>query len=495
MNKGSIGKQASLVVLGDAITFSAALVSSMILARVISVEMMGTYRQVIYLGPMAVNLVELGVSASVYRYWNALDYPKRVCYVKMVVLAALVLGLSASVALGIMAPHLSQWYHNPDLKTALLVTAPYPLATIPLMLLRPALLSQGYSLHATSLETAFALVSVAALVIPLWLGLPLTPALAIWIAVMLLRLLAVPLILREYLRQPGTWWSRGLFSQVWDYLWPIQVGRIPGFVTGYLDKVAMSLFLTPQGFAVYSLGAREIPFVGVVGASVSSVLLPHLVEDVKTGNYEQICRRWRLACERTAMSTYMIGAFFIWYAVPVMQFMFSTTYTESSVPFRVFAALTFLRVIEYASLAKALGRSDLIMKSAMAGAGAMILLSIPMTWSLGGLGMALAVFCSTLTAAGYFLTRYRSVLGAALSTFFPWQRLALVLTLATLSTALGHLLLGARLALDQDPSVLALAWKLGILFVLTGVIYLGLLIGFGFIKPGKGLSFGILLGK
>jgi hypothetical protein len=43
-----------------------------------------------------------------------------------------------------------------------------------------------------------------------------------------------------------------------------------------------------------------------------------------------------------------------WEAVLVIQFMFSATYSENCVPFRVFFALTFVRVIEYGSLAKAI---------------------------------------------------------------------------------------------------------------------------------------------
>ncbi len=60
--------------------------------------------------------------------------------------------------------------------------------------------------------------------------------------------------------------------------------------------------------------------------------------------------------------TYIIGAF-VSGMLPIVIFLFSATYVESSYPFRAFAALTFIRVIEYSSMAKAIGRSDLIMKA------------------------------------------------------------------------------------------------------------------------------------
>jgi len=46
-----------------------------------------------------------------------------------------------------------------------------------------------------------------------------------------------------------------------------------------------------------------------MGFSVSNVLTPHLVEDIKMGNYARACFRFRKACERTAIITYPLLPF------------------------------------------------------------------------------------------------------------------------------------------------------------------------------------------
>jgi O-antigen/teichoic acid export membrane protein len=245
----------------------------------------------------------------------------------------------------------------------------------------------------------------------------------------------------------------------------------------------MSLFLSLQGFAIYSMGARQIPFISMIGVSVSNVLIPHLVEDVQAGRYSQICWRWRLACERTAITTYLIAAFCIWHASPVVQFLFSALYAESSVPFRVFAALTFLRVVEFQGLAKAFGRTDLIMKSAFLNAGALAVFAIPLAWGLGILGMALAVFLAVFTTLAYYLRAYRKLLGEPISTFFPWPRLLLLLCIAFASTGLSSWLLGPALTRGADTSMLTLGWRLGGLFALSGGFYVALLVFCGFLQP------------
>jgi O-antigen/teichoic acid export membrane protein len=400
----------------------------------------------------------------------------------MLVIGSFLLGLIGTAIVLVMAPYLARWYHNPELKSALFITAAYSLSTIPLMILRPVMLCQGYSLKATLLETIFSIISIGALLIPLLMGTTLNTALSIWIIMSLLRLVVFPIILGDYLKRSGLWWDKRVFKEVWDYLWPIQVGRIPGYITQYLDKVVTSLFFTTQEFAIYSMGAREIPFIGFMGTSVANVLTPYLVDDMQAKNYEQAFRRWRKACERTAIVSYPVAAFCIWYAVPVMQFLFSTSYTESSIPFRVFAALTFVRVIEYSSLAKAIGRTDLIMRLSFVSAVVLFLLIFPLGWFLKGFGIALALLLSIVASFGYVLFKYKKIFNVPISEFFPWQRLTIILMLSLISAALSSFLLGSALMLDKNPGILVLGWKLGVLFIVTCVLYMMLLMATGIIK-------------
>ena len=65
--------QAPLVVVGDALNFAAAFVASMVLARLLSVEEMGAYRQITYLLSLIVALLEMGLAATAYRFWAILD--------------------------------------------------------------------------------------------------------------------------------------------------------------------------------------------------------------------------------------------------------------------------------------------------------------------------------------------------------------------------------------------------------------------------------------
>jgi O-antigen/teichoic acid export membrane protein len=474
--------QAPLVVVGDALNFAAAFVASMVLARLLSVEEMGAYRQITYLLSLIVALLEMGLAATAYRFWAILDDSTRAAYVKMVGAILVGMGLLGGIVVLALVTPISHWYNNPALERLLVIVCLFPLSAIPVMLLRPVLISRGYPLRATLLELAFLLLQVSALVIPLLLGSSLERALVIWIVVCTLRLLFVPIVLRQYLFDRGHWWNGEVLAAVWAYLWPIQLGRLFGNVTTYLDKIVASLLLTTTGFAIYSMGAREIPFIGTVAFSVSNVLVPHLVGDVEAGNVSQVARRWRLACERSALLTYLVAAFCIWYAVPVMQFLFSASYAESSNPFRVFAAMTFVRVIEYASLAKAFGRPDLILKSAIIGALTIALAMAPLAKLFGPAGIASAFLVSTISQSVYLLLHYRGLLKMPIASFYPWGRLIQVLLIAFACVAVSDLTLSRFLHLSADTRMVTLAWKLAVAFAASAALYAGATVVAGFVR-------------
>jgi O-antigen/teichoic acid export membrane protein len=468
---GRIGRQASLVVVGDGITFAVATVATMILARLMPEDSMGTYRQVVYLTQMAIMVADVGLSVSVYRFWNALDPERRPVYVRMIVLASLAIAIPPMVLLALLSPLLAEAYRNHGLYLALLISAPFPLATIPLSLIRPALISQGYSIRATLIETGFAFLGILSLVVPIAAGFSLNSALAVWIGVSLLRLVAVPVIFREFLIPGARWWDREILRMVWGYLWPIQLARLPSYFSGYLDKIIMSVYLLPRAFAVYSLGAREIPFVGAIAYSVSGVLLPHLVEDVRTGNVDQVCRRWRTSCLKTAFVTYFFAGFCIWNAPEVMRFLLSSTYEESSVPFRFFAAITYLRVVEYGSIPKAFGRTKSIFMMTLVAAVVLCVVAVVLTPRLGIAGMALSVVISEAAANTYMLFENRRILARPLREFFPLGHLMILASLSIVSCFAGYWAFSRVISIAASDGFVLLGCKLALLAAVSAGVY------------------------
>jgi len=470
--KRGVSRQIVSVVFGDGLTTLSLLLPPIVLARVISQETMATYRQVAYLGPLIVYLAEFSVSASIYRFWRFYDLRTRKAFLRLAFKVALGLGIIGSLATLALAGPLAAAYANPALRAALWITCAYPLSQIPFMLVRPTLISEGFPLRATLLETGFALGGATALIIPLWQGASLNRALGFWMGANLFRLPIAAALLRPFLQGAPRHCPREVRQEVWRYVWPLHLSRLPGILRMYTDKIATSLFLNLKDFAVYSLGAREIPFLNRIAFSMSSVLIPQMVECLKKGDIERMCKYWRKAALSTALLTYPLAAFAIWYAKPAMVLLFSSSYEGSALPFRAFSALTFIRVIEYGSLAKVLNRNQLVMASASIALGINIATLFPLTRFWGIRGACLATVVSAASSVVYYLVVYRGLIARPIRSFFPYIKLASVLCAAFLAVWLASQLLDPWLQTFQISAAVGLAWRLAATGVASGILYI-----------------------
>ena len=423
MSRTALRHQAFYVVLGDSITIATTFLCSVALARLLPKDAMGTWQQVLYSVGLLCSLVEFGLSASIYRFWPSLDSSKKAVYAKMLAVLAFCLGGLGSVAILLAIPFLPKLFSNPMLPYAMLAAAAVPLGFIPFQLLRPILISSGRPVVATSIQTAYSLITALALLLPCYFGASLIVGIGYRSVVVLAFSLLAPVVLWRAMREYPLLWSRDLLREVVKYLWPIQVARLPGLLFVYLDKLLMSVLLTPQAFAVYALGAREIPFIGFLGNSMSNVLIPHLVNDVRAENWERIKRRWQMTCVTTAIVSYPVATFCILNADSIMRLLYTEKYTDSAGPFRIFAAFTLVRVIEYGSLAKATGRTDIIMRATVVSGAILAGISLPMALLFGGVGMAVALLIATCISFTYYLWAYSRVVPGRIGELFPFRRL------------------------------------------------------------------------
>jgi O-antigen/teichoic acid export membrane protein len=457
--------QAVWVVIGDAITVLALLAASMVLARTLSQEDMATFRQVIYLGPLVVGISEFGLSATVYRFYALYDRTDRQLFLWKVLLGMTGFAIAGSLGLFLGAPYISRAFANPSLSTALKICSGYPLAIMPFMLIRPVLIAKGCSLRATLWEALFSAGSAATLALASWKGAPLNFALALWMCVQGSRTVVTAWYLFQELRDSRPKWSERIVREVWSFTWPLQISRIPGLVMIYFDKVVTSFMLTKQSFAAYSLGARELPLVGGVAYSVSAVLTPHMVTAYKEGRTDGMCRYWREAAIGTAIWTYPIAAFFVWYSNEIVKVLFTDAYIEAAIPLAAFSGITFLRVVEYGSLAKAIGDSKIILQASIVAGFLSLISSVVLTYLWGIRGISLSFLISNIVIIGFYMIRYSAVLNIGVNRLLPLTKLFGLMIWSFVSVSVVDCIFSARVvsAIGND-GLAKQAFSLGVLF-------------------------------
>jgi O-antigen/teichoic acid export membrane protein len=472
-----VKRQAFFVVAGDGVTFAALFLTSMALARIISKEDMVTYRQVLYLGPLVISFADVGLSGAFYRFLPIYKGPERRVFLWDALLVTISLAAVASCFIAGAALIVPVAFHNAALGHALLITAAYPLGVMPFALIRPILICNGYSLKATLLETAFALATALAIILPLMAGFSLDRALGVWTLVNLLRIPAAGwYLIRELAGQRFTW-AHGVAKEVWAYCWPIKLSQLPSVIINYFDKVATSIIFKGDIFAAYSLGARELPFLNSIPGSLSSVVIPKMVDAFEAGKIDRVCALWRKASLSTALVTYPLAAFAIWHSKAIIRLLFTATYDKAAIPFSFFAGITFLRVADYGSLAKALGNSHIILRTSIFGLIISMPLSCFMAFSWGLWGISASLLLSTAIIVVYYLVSYKRMMNRPLGDFFPFLHLVSLAMLAMASAILASHVARVWSWVGAAKSSIWLALQLGSIFALTVVFYgLGLLV-------------------
>jgi O-antigen/teichoic acid export membrane protein len=158
-----------------------------------------------------------------------------------------------------------------------------------------------------------------------------------------------------------------------------------------------------------------------------------------------------------------------------MRFLLSSTYEESSVPFRFFAAITYLRVVEYGSIPKAFGRTRSIFIMTLVAAVVLGVVAIFLTPRFGIAGMALSVVISEAAANVYMLFENKRILLRPLRDFFPWGQLMTLAFLSIVSCFVGYWAFSRLFSFAASDGFVTLGYKLAILAAASGVVYLTIL--------------------
>ena len=99
-------------------------------------------------------------------------------------------------------------------------------------------------------------------------------------------------------------------SQMVRYSFPLGLAGMMATISLQLDKFVVSAMQSPEEFAIYSIGAIEVPLIGIVTASIAAVIMPELRRFVAADEKLEAIRLFRRAAEKSA-----------WVLIPAMLFL------------------------------------------------------------------------------------------------------------------------------------------------------------------------------
>lgn len=418
---------------GSALSSVVALVSAGFLSRHFTPDEYGTYRQALLVYTFAAPFLLLGLPRALFRFLPGETTRPLGMILENI---AITVGLAGVFALLLVlgGNHLIAWlFDNPELVAMLLIVAPYSIAAGLNQTLGPCMTA----LERVGTVALFNVFSRLAQLTGIILGAVLMGSafgalLGNMLAAGLSGALAIYLMIRFSGGGDRRITRAGMREQL-AFAVPLGLSAVIGTVILNLDKFVVSALTTRADFAIYVNGAIQVPLVGIVAASVTSVLLPEMVVNDKEGRRGDSIPLWHLAFQRIGSALIPLATFLFVFAPEIMRLLYGEKYAASAEPFRVYLLMLFIiRPATLDALLMAANRSDYIFRRSVGSLIFNLALNLMLVPLIGYMGAAIGTIISShLWSLPYTLKKVSGLYDVPVRDLFP-TRTAIGLILAAL---------------------------------------------------------------
>ena len=390
MSKASRTAKVFALSLGSSLSIIGSLASGMIAARWLSKHDYATIRQTFLAYDFVAPLLMMGLPSAVYYFLPREQNIKRGVIVdNMVLLIAGGLLFSLFIILG--GHHLlAMRFDNPDLRHTLRWVFPYPLLIMPIAGIAAVLVCADR----TRTLAAYNVVSSLALTITGIVAILLTRSYAAPILVrIIVPVVFLPVALYLMFKAvPGPmrrprWTS---MREMVLYSVPLGLATMLGSTTLQLHSVIVASICTPEDFAVYINGAMEIPVIGIVTGSITTVVFAEMSELCAKGDKAAALQLFHKASIKSACILFPTMCFLLATAKPFILFLYSEQYQASVVPFVIYLFVLPLRIVVYGAALMALGMTRVILVRSILDLAINAVLCFVLVKTIGYIGAAIA---------------------------------------------------------------------------------------------------------
>ena len=202
---------------------------------------------------------------------------------------------------------------------------------------------------------------------------------------------------------------------------PLGISSIMGSMFTDLDKWIISAMLTPEIYAVYTQGARELPLISTITGSINTVLIVDLTKSVQERNYQEAVQLFRRVAEKTSMLLMPIMVFCFAAAKPIISFLYTGAYLAAAPIFQIYLLYMPIRVVYYDPFLIALGKSRFVMWKTAVGLFVNAVFSIIFVYTFHAEGAALAtilsVYCFNVPLNLYVISKETGIVWTKLLPF------------------------------------------------------------------------------
>lgn len=180
---------------------------------------------------------------------------------------------------------------------------------------------------------------------------------------------------------------------------PVGLAGIALILVSQTDKFIISRYMGREAFAVYSVGAFQVPLANVIQTSIGNVTFPLISKYQKAGNLAAMADLWRRATIKTVTLFFPMFVFLELTARPFITILFTEKYAAATPVFMIYLLLFLRSSVETGAIIQAFNKTVFVFACFFVGFAVNVGLGILLFKAIGRLGVPIsAVF--TMTAIG-----------------------------------------------------------------------------------------------
>lgn len=344
----------------------------------------------------------LGFPDSVFFFFERIAKDARRSFALQTCVIMMVTGFVSVIFIllfnSILPVYLSEWTAASILKAQKLmpIMALIALLEIPTWPVNNLMLAADRQKDAGFYQILNGTMTFLAMILPLILGYDFTVAIWSLLGYSVIRFIISFIWMLQILPPSTQKLPRGLIKEQTWFAVPIGLSSLVSRLNRYADKFIVSYFISEEAFAIYMVGAQEIPAVRVIPFAVGSVLISRFVAFNLAKDRDALMDLWKKGVEKVALIVVPVSILFIVVAYEFIVLLFGTTYAPAVILFQIYTLIILIRVAHYGSILQAFGDTKKIVMLSLNLLISNVILTIPLTYYFGLIGAVLGTLIANL---------------------------------------------------------------------------------------------------
>jgi O-antigen/teichoic acid export membrane protein len=205
---------------------------------------------------------------------------------------------------------------------------------------------------------------------------------------------------------------------------PVGLAGIALLLISQSDKFIINRYMGREAFAIYTVGAFQVPFANIIRTSIGNVTLPLMAQYQKAAAHAEIVDLWRRSLLKTVVLFFPIFVFLEIMARPFIVILFTEQYADATPVFMIYLLLFLRSSVETGAVIQAFKRTMFLFVGFVVGLAVNIALALFLFKAMGRLGVPLATVF-TLTAVNLVNVWYSAkLIDTSIFTLLPPGELA-----------------------------------------------------------------------